>query len=97
MSDVLTKIQNWYQSQCDGLWEHGHGLTIGTLDNPGWSVEVELKDTPWEKSVWEDLVFERSPNDWVNCKKKGSEFKGYGDVNKLEFILNHFLAQVSRT
>lgn len=96
MNDVLIKLQNWYLSQCNGEWEHGHGLTIGTLDNPGWSVEVDLTDTRWEKAVWEDLVFERAPDDWVNCSKKDAEFKGYGDTNKLEFILNHFLTRVGK-
>lgn len=94
MSDVLIKLQNWYQSQCNGKWEHGCGVTIGTLDNPGWSVNIDLKDTPWEEAVWEDLAFDRAPRDWVFCSKQGAVFKGHGDPNKLELILGHFLDQV---
>ena len=94
MSDILAKLQDWYLRQCNGAWEHAYGLSIGSLDNPGWSVEIDLSDTPWEKATWKDLIFERAPDDWVNCSKKGAEFKGYGDPKKLEFILNHFLSQV---
>jgi hypothetical protein len=97
MNEILNKLQNWFVSQCDGKWEHGHGLSIGTLDNPGWSVEIDLSDTQWEDAVWEDLIFENAPNDWINCSKKGAEFKGYGDGKKFEFILNHFLTQIGST
>jgi hypothetical protein len=35
MEDVLTQIEQWYKSNCNGLWEHQFGLRIETLDNPG--------------------------------------------------------------
>ena len=38
MSDELSWLQQWYSAHCDGEWEHGFGVTIATLDNPGWSV-----------------------------------------------------------
>ena len=96
MNRTLLRLQEWFRSRCDGEWEHGHGVSIGTLDNPGWSVEIDLADTPWENTIWDDLIFENSPNDWVNCSKKGAEFKGYGDGSKLEYILMHFLDLVER-
>jgi hypothetical protein len=43
--DALTWLQGWYLSQCDGDWEHGHGVDIGTLDNPGWRVEIRVAET----------------------------------------------------
>jgi hypothetical protein len=94
MNKTLADLQNWFLSQCNGEWEHSRGLSIGTLDNPGWAVEVDLSDTPWEKTVWENLSFDNGEHDWVHCTKKDAEFKGYGDGNKLEFILNHFLNRV---
>ncbi len=44
MTDI-ERLQAWYLAQCDGEWEHGFGPTISTLDNPGWSVKVDLKGT----------------------------------------------------
>jgi Immunity protein 53 len=42
----LEWLCDWFASQCNGDWEHGFGITIGTLDNPGWSFRVDLTDTP---------------------------------------------------
>jgi hypothetical protein len=46
MAGEIEELQQWYESQCDGDWEHDFGMRIGTLDNPGWSVEINVVDTP---------------------------------------------------
>jgi hypothetical protein len=46
--DPLTQLERWYLSQCDGDWEHTHGIVIGTLDNAGWSLTIDLLETPLE-------------------------------------------------
>ena len=61
---------NWYSSQCNGEWEHSWGLSIGTLDNPGWRVEINLMDTQWQDTQFEDLFYHESDNNWIRCKKK---------------------------
>ena len=38
--DVLSMVNEWFKSQCNGDWEHDYGITIQTLDNPGWSVDI---------------------------------------------------------
>lgn len=43
--NVLQEIQSWYISNCNGDWEHSFGVSIDTLDNPGWSVRIDLADT----------------------------------------------------
>ncbi len=35
----------WYSRHSDGDWEHDLGIRIGTLDNPGWSLDVRIGDT----------------------------------------------------
>ena len=40
--DELQLLQEWYVAQCDGDWEHSYGVKIDTLDNPGWSLKVDL-------------------------------------------------------
>jgi hypothetical protein len=42
---ALAELARWYSSQCDGDWEHGNGIEIGTLDNPGWFLRVNLEGT----------------------------------------------------
>jgi hypothetical protein len=46
MASTLERLAHWYKSNCDGDWEYSFGLTIDTLDNPGWSITVDLDDTP---------------------------------------------------
>ena len=78
--DEITQIQNWYLEQCNGDWEHQYGLQIGTLDNPGWSVEIDLTETdlatkPFEfveKGVGADSIDDN--HDWYTCKIENSKF-----------------------
>jgi Immunity protein 53 len=43
--DNISWLEDWYETQCDGDWEHQHGLKIDTLDNPGWQVQIDLDGT----------------------------------------------------
>ena len=45
---MLERLQRWYLYRCDGDWEHSFGITIETLDNPGWMVTIDLQDTEWQ-------------------------------------------------
>jgi hypothetical protein len=45
--DAITRLQMWYLGQCDGSWEHQFGVRIETLDNPGWSVTIDLDGTEY--------------------------------------------------
>jgi hypothetical protein len=53
--DIFKEIQNWYTSQCDGDWEHGSGIKIDTLDNPGWTVKINLEDTDIENKPLKNI------------------------------------------
>ncbi len=43
--DMPSRLEGWYVSQCNGMWEHAHGFTLGTIDNPGWTLTVDLAET----------------------------------------------------
>src|SRR4030095_11402014 len=43
--NALAELERWYRARCNGDWEHSFGITICTLDNPGWSVSIQLTDT----------------------------------------------------
>ena len=32
----------WFEQNCDGEWEHEFGLILETIDNPGWSLRIDL-------------------------------------------------------
>ncbi len=42
MNNSLEFLCTWYVSQCNGTWEHQHGITIETTDNPGWWVKISV-------------------------------------------------------
>ncbi|HEY6225483.1 MAG TPA: immunity 53 family protein [Verrucomicrobiae bacterium] len=91
MSNVLTKLENWYSQQCNGEWEHGFGIKIETLDNPGWTVDIDLKGTELEQSCRDKTTIERSERDWIICWTQDSIFKGVGGPHNLTEILETFL------
>ena len=41
----LEWLEQWYEKTCDGDWEHIYGISIDTLDNPGWRVRIDLRET----------------------------------------------------
>jgi hypothetical protein len=58
-------LERWYASQCNGNWEHSYGVHIDTLDNPGWSIKIDLRDTRKQDYVLERKRIERTENDWI--------------------------------
>jgi hypothetical protein len=63
--DLLNHLQEWYASQCNGDWEHTYGISISTLDNPGWSFKVDLTDTYLFGRTFDEVHVEGTDkNDW---------------------------------
>jgi Immunity protein 53 len=83
-------VQNWYRAQCNGFWEHAYGITIETLDNPGWMVTIDLAETPLEKRIMEPVRNELSEKDWMVCTVDHNKFVGSGDYAKLPAVLEVF-------
>ena len=46
MSDEnLIWLMRWYLAECNDDWEHSYGVKIDTLDNPGWTIKIDLRET----------------------------------------------------
>ena len=98
MESVLARLQQWYAAQCDGDWEHGYGIQIETLDNPGWRININLEGTdlkgipfvPVEHGLKDDST------DWHRIWVENKQFQGAGDPTKLIFILDQFLVWAER-
>lgn len=82
MNDVEW-LQQWYSSQCDGDWQHQYGVSIGTLDNPGWTLDVDIIETHLESRPFPRFAQERSTTDWVHCFIKDGKFCGRGGPGNL--------------
>lgn len=86
--DVWTWLQAWYVNQCDGDWEHGDGITISTLDNPGWEVKIDLPDHGAPAS-YERRETHRSEDDWcVTWTEEGTFHAACGPTNLAEALHN---------
>ncbi len=91
MTDELQELQSWYESQCDGDWEHTYGMEIGTLDNPGWGVEIDLAETELEGRAFVKVSVMEPEREWLTCEVAGRQFRGMGGSPMLGRILRTFL------
>ena len=104
MTDGLTWLQKWYSEHCDGKWEHDFGITMETIDNPGWSLTVCVEGTELASAIFEPVKTERSEMDWVQCRVTEREtrpstlapsrnyrrFEGFGGATNLSEIIGIF-------
>jgi hypothetical protein len=65
MDDVVGWLQQWYRTQCDGDWEHHAGITITSLDNPGWLVRIQLRGTALEHQPFGMIARGTLDDGWV--------------------------------
>lgn len=89
--NLLDELQRWYASNCDGDWEHDWGAKIGTLDNPGWSVDLNLERTPLEDEAFTEVRHHASDDDWYTCRVRDRVFQGRGGALNLSDMLRVFL------
>jgi hypothetical protein len=90
-ADLISWLQNWYAAWCDGDWEHSYGVKIETIDNPGWTVAIDLVGTTLEGARFEAVDDRwRSEDDWVDCRVEDNCFRGAGGPYNLLEILHIF-------
>jgi len=70
----LSLLEEWFVARCNGNWEHGYDIRIETLDNPGWRVKIDLRDTPKEAQTLEREQMERTESNWVQCWTEDRSF-----------------------
>ena len=94
--DLLNWLNEWYKSNCNGDWEHCYGIKIETLDNPGWSLSIDLLGTELEDKSFNKITITNSEDDWMFCKVEDNVFQADSDPNKLFKILEIFKLWVER-
>jgi len=94
---TLQKLQDWYHSQCNDDWEHSYGVKIDTLDNPGWSVTIDLDGTSLEEKKFSPVGYGTGKDgttvsdDWLHCHVEEKKFQAHGGPHKLEEMLQIFM------
>lgn len=77
MSDLVKQLEQLLISFSDGEWEHGLGITIENIDNPGWLIRIALNDTAHESLVVEPRIVQRSEHDWLDVR---TELEGHDKI-----------------
>ncbi|WP_035657777.1 immunity 53 family protein [Bradyrhizobium sp. STM 3809] len=91
--EPLKALQEWYASQCDGRWEHHHGIKIGTLDNPGWTLQVDLSATGLAERPFREVKVQGDDDgDWCHCRVRGKIFEAFCGPGHLGDVISIFLA-----
>ena len=92
MANELQNLIQWFASHCDGEWEHTDGIRIETLDNPGWSVRIDLEGTDLEHRTFAPLE-ENYEHDltWIRCWVKDMTFHAACGPRQLQRVLQVFL------
>ena len=92
--DLISKLCEWYERQCVDDWHEDHGILIDTLDNPGWSLKIDLDGTPMQTKPLEEIKIERSDHDWFVARRSGQIFEAFGGPRNLSEMIGSFLKWV---
>ena len=87
---ILSELQHWYSRQTDGDWEHEFGIRLETLDNPGWSLSIDLTDTELATRPFEELRELEPERDWIICQVVDGRYEARGGPFMLERMLRVF-------
>ena len=95
-STALSRLCQWYLSYCDGEWEHEYRIHIRTIDNPGWSIAINLVGTDLEGVTFERQFVEHSEHSWYSVEIADGRFLGACGPMNLETVIEIFLELASR-
>jgi hypothetical protein len=89
--DVLDQLQAWYLEQCDGEWELDGSIRIDTIENPGWSLTVDLEGTAYAGLTLDRKEDDAGEADWIHWWSDGSQFHAYAGPAGLTRAVHEFL------
>lgn len=89
--DAISWLCDWYHRQCVDEWQEEYGVYINTLDNPGWSIKIDLVRTALQDKPFQEVKFERSEHDWITARMNAKHFEAFGGPNNLHELIEIFL------
>lgn len=91
MKDDFLWLQQWFQDHCNGNWEHGAGILLRTLDNPGWTLKINVQNTELAIKKFQKINdIYRSEEDWIMCAVRDTKFDAACGVENLPTALKVF-------
>lgn len=90
--DPLRALTDWYAAQCDGNWEHGAGISIDSLDNPGWRLSIDIAGTTLRDVSFKMIEYQIENNEsWWVCKCDGNIFDAIRGPHDLQSVIYIFI------
>jgi Immunity protein 53 len=90
--DLLTRLTRWYAAQCNGDWEHTYGITLETVDNPGWHFKVDLTDTDLSDRAFHEISEHQGGDENAFlCRVKDRAFDCFCAPHRLHEVISIFL------
>ncbi|MDB4944820.1 MAG: uncharacterized protein JWP97_4354 [Labilithrix sp.] len=90
-------LMDWYRSRCDGDWEHAFGVRIDTIDNPGWTLEVNLEGTARADAHVAFRKVARTEHDWLHVKVENGVYDAAGGPSNLAEMILQFSEFIEST
>lgn len=88
----LQKLQDWYASRCNGEWELTYGMTIETINIPGWRIMIDLEETGLSGSDFEEITRHKEGEvQYIHCSIINNQFIGICAPQKLDETVQIFL------
>lgn len=94
---MIDELQRWYLAQCNGEWEHQYGISIETLDNPGWRLRIDLAGTSLDSKPFVAIMETEPESTWIHCVVKDRVFEAHCGPLMLSTAIQHFLAWAAAT
>jgi hypothetical protein len=89
--DAWDFLQNWYSNHCDGDWEHSDGVSITTLDNPGWALTIDIAKTELAGKPFSPISRNLdSQMDWIQVFIHDGKFEARGGPGNFREMLEVF-------
>jgi hypothetical protein len=93
---------SWYESNCDGYWEHSYGINIQSTDDPGFSITIDLKETECEgapsRIIEHDFLkrYEENPvKRWYKIEVEQDKFVAYSSIASFDEVFRVFFELVA--
>lgn len=89
--DALDWLADWYTRHCDGNWEHNFGISIANIDNPGWTLTIDLTGTDLENVPFEEVRHNyEDETSWWKCSREGKTFRAVCGARELSAVIKVF-------
>ncbi len=92
MSGTLSELGRWLVAQGPAYQAAEGRVHIDTLDNPGWSIKVELDGSDLAGRLLPMVEFNRTETDWCHCFTRDGKFMAFGGPGNLSEIIGRFIA-----